>query len=137
MNVITFSGNLGRDVTTNNVGGSAVANFAVGMKSGWGDKAQTVWLDCALWGKQAESGLIQYLTKGQGVIISGELGTKEYQANDGSMKTAVTCRVSSIDLTGGANQQKQPQQQPQRQAAPQRPVQQPSQEFDDNELIPF
>ena len=138
MNIFTFSGNLGRDVTTNQINGTAVANFAVGVKSGWGDKAQTVWMDCALWGKQAESGLIQYLTKGQGVIISGELGSREYQANDGSTKTAMTVRVSSIYLSGGAAPQGQPQPQQQAPRQQQAPKPQPAptpDDFDDD--IPF
>ena len=160
MNVFTFTGNLGRDCTTNNVNGTAVANFAVGVKSGWGDKEQTVWMDCALWGKQAESGLIQYLVKGQRVSVSGELGTREYDANDGSTKTAITCRVSSVDLEGSAGgnqpqQQQSPQQrqqQPQRQPAPQQqqqrqsptqgdsrnqPQQQPGYDVPFDDSIPF
>lgn len=145
MNVFTFSGNLGRDVKTNNVNGTAVANFVVAVKSGFGDNEQTVWTDCALWGKRAEGGLIQYLTKGQQVVVSGEMGTREYQADDGSMRTVITCRVNDISLVGGRSdaqpaqqgyQQPQQQAQPQQQyqQAPQQPVQQqPS--FDSD--IPF
>jgi len=116
MNVLAFTGNLGRDVQTNNVGGTAVANFAVAMKSGFGDKEQTVWVDCALWGKRAEGGLIQYLTKGQQVAVHGEMGTREYQANDGTNRTAITCRVTDVTLIGGkpgGQPQPAPQQQPQ------------------------
>lgn len=95
MNVLTFTGNLGRDCKTNNVSGTAVCNFAVAMKSGYGDKSQTIWVDCALWGKQAESRLPEFLLKGQQVAVSGELGTREHEG-----KTYLTCRVSSIDLIG-------------------------------------
>ena len=126
MNLLALTGNLGGDCKTNSVSGTAVANFSVGMSSGWGDKKQTVWLDCALWGKQAESGLIDYLTKGQQVALTGELGTREH---DG--KTYLTLRVASIDLVGGKrddNQTSQPQQNP----APQ-----PQNDFDIDEEIPF
>ncbi len=145
MNVLSMTGNLGRDVSTNNVNGTAVANFVVAMKSGFGDNQQTVWVDCALWGKRAESGLIQYLTKGQQVAVSGEMGTREYQGNDGQTRTAVTCRVEQISLVGGSNQQQgqqqqQPQQQQQNYQQPQQQMQQPAQQpqnggFDDS--IPF
>ena len=154
MNVFSFTGNLGRDGTANNVGGTAVLNFAVGVKSGFGDKEQTVWMDCALWGKQAESRLIDYMLKGQRVSVSGELGTREYQANDGTTKTAITCRVSQIGLEGSAQaggyqqtphqsaprqQAPAPQQQAPRQAAPQQqPAPQPAAGFDDfDDDIPF
>lgn len=96
LNVCTFTGNLGRDSTVKNVGGTAVCNFTVAGKSGFGDKEQTLWLDCALWGKQAESKLPQYLTKGAQVAVSGELGTREHEG-----KTYLTLRVSSISLVGG------------------------------------
>jgi single-strand DNA-binding protein len=129
MNVLSFTGNLGRDGTTNNAGGTAVLNFAVGVKSGYGDKEQTVWIDCALWGKQAESRLIEYMLKGQRVSVSGELGTREYQANDGTTKTAITCRVNQIGLEGSAQAggyQQGGQQAPrqQQQPAQQHPAQQ-------------
>lgn len=96
MNVFTFTGNLGNDCRTGNAGGTAVVNFSVAVKSGWGDKAQTNWIDVALWGKQAESGLVDYLKKGQQVAVSGELGTREH---DG--KTYLTVRAGSVDLVGG------------------------------------
>jgi single-strand DNA-binding protein len=135
MNVFSFSGNLGRDGATNNVGGTAVLNFAVGVKSGYGDKEQTVWVDCALWGKQAESRLVEYMVKGQRVTVSGELGTREYQANDGTTRTAITCRVNQIGLEGsaqaggyqqGGQQAPRQQQQPaqQQQQTPQHNLQQ-------------
>ena len=107
MNVFTFSGNLGRDCRVNQAGGSTVCNFAVACKSGYGDNEQTLWVDCALWGKQAESKLPNYLLKGKKVMVSGELGTREHEG-----KTYLTCRVNSIDLAGEAGGQlSQPQQQ--------------------------
>jgi single-strand DNA-binding protein len=96
MNVYTFTGNLGKDCRVGEAGGTAVVNFAVAVKSGWGDKQQTLWIDCALWGKQAESKLKDYLLKGQQVAVSGELGTREHEG-----KTYLTLRVNSIDPVGG------------------------------------
>ena len=124
MNVFTFSGNLGRDCKAGNVSGTTVVNFAVAAKSGYGQNEQTIWVDCALWGKRGDS-LQQYLTKGQQVVVSGELGTREHEG-----KTYLTCRVSELSLVGGK---------PQGQSAPQpKPQPKPKQsepEFDDD--IPF
>lgn len=140
MNSFSFTGNLGRDCRTGNAGGTAVVNFAVAVKSGFGQNEQTLWVDCALWGKQAESRLPEFLVKGQQVAVSGELGTREH---DG--KTYLTCRVSQISLVGakGDNQQapQQPQQNNQQQwqqnnSQPQQHApQQQSQDFDSE--IPF
>ncbi len=128
MNVFSFTGNLGKDCRKG-TGSTAVLNFGVGVKSGFGDKAQTIWIDCALWGKQAESKLSDYLLKGQQVAVSGELGTREHEG-----KTYLTCRVNSIDLVGGRRDESAPQQS--------RPAQQPAAKpapdydsFDDD--IPF
>lgn len=105
MNVFSFTGNLGRDAKRSDVNGHAVLNFVVAVKSGFGQNEQTLWMDCALWGKQAEGALVDYLVKGQRVSVSGELGSREYQGNDGSTKTALTCRVNRIGLEGGSNSQ--------------------------------
>lgn len=95
MNVLTATGNLGQDCRTNNVNGTAVCNFSVAMKAGYGDRAQTVWLDCAIWGKQAESRLPEFLVKGQQVAVSGELSTEEKNG-----KTYLKLRCNSVDLIG-------------------------------------
>ena len=144
MNVFTFTGNLGKECRTANHG-TAVCNFAVAVKSGFGGKAVTMWVDCALWGKQAESKLVDYLVKGQQVAVSGELGMREHEG-----KSYLTCRVSSISLVGGKAEGGAPQQQQQRQGqsarqqqpAQQQPAQQqpapmaePNFDFDDD--IPF
>jgi single-strand DNA-binding protein len=121
MNVLTVSGNIGRDAEVRNAGGTAVAGFSLAMKSGYGDKAQTIWLDCSIWGKQAESGLVQYLKKGQFVVVSGEMGTREH---DG--KTYITLRVNNVTLGGKQDSQQQaaPVQQRQQPAPQQRQPQQ-------------
>lgn len=122
MNVFTASGNIGRDAEVRNAGGTSVAGFSLAVKSGYGDKAQTVWVDCSLWGKQAESGLVQYLKKGQFVVVTGELGTREHEG-----KTYVTLRVNNVTLGGKQDAQKSAQGQQQQQGYQQPQRQQPQQ----------
>jgi len=112
MNNWSITGNLGQDCRTNNVSGTAVANFSVAVKAGFGEKAQTIWVDCALWGKRAESGLIQYLTKGQQVGVTGELSTET--GKDG--KTYLKLRCNEVDLLGGKSDAEQQTPAPQKQA---------------------
>lgn len=130
MNLFAFTGNIGGDVKVNNAGGTAVANFSVAVKSGYGDKAQTIWIACALWGKSAESKLVDYLLKGQQVAVSGELSTREH---DG--KTFLQVRVGTVDLVGGKSEgSSQPKPQQQSRPAPQHAS--PPDDFDNSE-IPF
>lgn len=134
MNVLTVTGNLGRDAEVRPAGGTTVCNFKVAAKAGYGDKEQTLWIRCALWGKRAESGLVPYLVKGQQVAVSGELSTREHEG-----KTYLECRVNDVTLCGGKQGSSAP--------APQQSAQQgqgfrqqpaPRQNFDDFEDdIPF
>ena len=106
MNNFNFTGNLGNDCRAGTAGQTAVVNFSVAVKSGYGQNEQTIWVDCALFGNRATA-LAPYLTKGQTVAVSGELGTREHNG-----KTYITCKVNDVTLVGGKPQQ-QGQQQPQ------------------------
>lgn len=128
MNVFSFTGNLGKDCRIGTAGTSTVCNFNVAVKSGFGDKEQTLWIDCALWGKQAESRLPEYLLKGQQVAVSGELGSRNHEG-----KTYLTCRVNNVDLVGGKSETPAPQ--PAQQSAPKHVAQATVDYFDDD--IPF
>ena len=121
MNLFAATGNLSKDCRKGEVSGTAVLNFSIGVKSGYGDKAQTLWVDCALWGKQAESKLADYLLKGQKVAVTGELGQREHEG-----KNYLTLRVASIDLCGGKAEGGS-------QSAPQQVAAKPS----DDDGIPF
>ena len=127
MNILTVTGNLGKDAQARNVNGTAVANFSVAVRSGYGDKEQTIWVDCALWGKQAESKLMDYLVKGQQVAVSGEMGTREHEG-----KTYITMRVNSIDLIG-----KKGDAPAQQASAPAKSAPAPAAPVDDEDQIPF
>lgn len=100
MNVYTFTGNLARDAKINSTDkGDSVGSFSVGVKSGYGDKAVTNWINCSLWGKRADS-LAPYLMKGQGVAISGELSLRKYKSKDGSEGASMEVRVQDVTLIG-------------------------------------
>ena len=141
MNKAYFFGHIGRDCDvrhTNNA--TPVANFPLGVNVGYGQNQQTLWVDCALFGKRAEGNLPQYLVKGAAVVVDGELNQRVYQKQDGTTGAAVTLNVQGLDLAGGSQgqgQQSQPQQS-QSQSAQQSTGQQqqiPADDFDDD--IPF
>ena len=133
MNVLSATGNLGSDCRINQVSGTTVCNFSVAMKAGFGDRAQTLWLDCALWGKQAESRLPEFLKKGQQVAVSGELSTREHEG-----KTYLQLRCNSVDLVGGKGESGGQQAAPaQSQPKPSAPQPQQCGMMDDDSDIPF
>lgn len=118
MNVFTFSGRLGRDAEVRYTpSGTAICSFAVANDTGYGDNKKTQWIDCALFGKRAEGGLPQRLTKGAHVVVSGEVTLNTYAKRDGSQGASLQVRVNDVDLIGGKGEQRQ-QREPAQQAAP-------------------
>ena len=134
-NVFSFTGTVGRDAEVRTTpSGQAVLNVTVANNIGFGDKQQTIWLRVTLWGKRADGALVDYLRKGQQVFVSGELTQREYQANDGSTKTALELTANIIDLVGGRRSEGQ-QASRQERSVPSAPQQDNFAAFDDD--IPF
>jgi len=115
MNNITVAGQLGRDAELRYMpNGDAVANFSVADSQGK-DKP-TIWWNCQLFGKRAES-LSQYLTKGMSVTVTGNITQRTYQ-KDGAEKTAMEIRVGDVALQGGRKDDQSEQRQALQQRAP-------------------
>lgn len=131
MNVFTFSGRLGRDAEVRYTpSGTAICSFSVANDTGYGDNKRTQWIDCALFGKRAEGGLPQHLTKGAHVVVSGEVTLNTYAKRDGSQGASLQVRVNDVDLIGGKGEQRQQKREP-----AQQPAGEPAADFDDD--IPF
>jgi single-strand DNA-binding protein len=110
MNFSIFTGNLGRDPELRQHNGDNILNFPIGVQTGNKEKPETMWVDCALWGKRATS-LQPYMAKGQRVTVSGSIKLEEYKAKDGTPKTRLRLSVDQIDLPPkGDAQPKQTQQ---------------------------
>ncbi len=127
MNVITVAGTLGKDAEVKYLpNGDAIANFSVADSQGR-DKP-TIWWNCGLYGKRAES-LAQYLTKGQAVTVTGSVSEREWTSKDGEKRKSMDVRVSDVALQGG-RRDAEPQQE--RRQAPA-----PAQTRIDDDDIPF
>jgi single-strand DNA-binding protein len=132
MNLATLSGNLGRDPELRQHNGDNILNFPIGVQIGTKDKPETMWVDCALWGKRATS-LQPYMAKGQRVTVSGPIKLEAYTAKDGTPKTRLRLSVDQIDLPPKGDAPAQTQQTQQA-----KPAQAPSSGFDDmDDDIPF
>jgi single-strand DNA-binding protein len=97
MNLATLSGNLGRDPELRQHNGDNILNFAIGVQIGTKDKPETMWVDCALWGKRATS-LQPYMAKGHRVTVSGPIKLEAYTAKDGTAKTRLRLSVDQVDI---------------------------------------
>lgn len=129
--------------------GTQVLNFPAVYDVGYGDNKKGQWIECAMFGKRAES-LAQHFTKGKQIVIyADDVQVETYNKNDGTQGVKLKCKLIEFDFAGGQQQQQtggfqqQPQQAPQQ--APQgtagygmsgpTPPQQPPMEFDQD--IPF
>jgi len=114
MATVTIFGNLGKDVELKDVNGKRLASFSVADKSGFGDNKQTNWYSITIWDGLAKTNFVDYLKKGQQVMVTGELSTREYNG-----KTYLEVkRVYDIKLCGGQQQQQAAPQQQQGYAQP-------------------
>ncbi len=104
MNIIAFTGNIGKDCETRYTqAGDPVTSFSAALTSGYGEKKVTTWLNCSLFGKRGES-LAPYLKKGAQVAITGEFTARQYQSKDGAEKMSLDVRVSDVTLIGGRSE---------------------------------
>ena len=99
MNVITVAGTLGKDAELKKMpNGDAICNFSVADSQGR-DKP-TIWWNCGLYGKRAES-LSQYLTKGQSVTVTGSVSERKWTDKEGNERKTMDVRVNDVALQGG------------------------------------
>jgi single-strand DNA-binding protein len=132
-NVFSCTATVGRDAEVRYLqSGAAILTVTVANNVGFGDKQKTNWIRVNVWGKKAESKLIDFLKKGQQVFVSGELTVNEYQAKDGTTKSNLELNASIVDLIGSKKEGGQ-QQAPQPRQAPAAAM--PYDDFDDS--IPF
>lgn len=100
MNFITVTGNLGKDAEKRALpDGTSVLSFSV-ADNGQGKDKPTLWWDCSMWGKRADS-LANFLRKGQQVTVVGQVTEREYTTKDGVTKKAFSVRVQDVALQGG------------------------------------
>ena len=97
MNSCVFVGRLGRDAELKNVNDSSLLVFNVASDVGFGDKKNTIWVECNLWGKRAET-LHKYLKKGTTVTVIGELSERHFTGNDGVEKKNLALKLGNVSF---------------------------------------
>ena len=108
MNVISIAGTVGKDAELKHLSdGTAIAAFSVADSQG---KDKTVWWNCSLFGKRAES-LVNYIHKGTKVTVSGQVTEDVWTDKKGQERKSMKVRVNDIALQSKSEQRQEPQQQ--------------------------
>lgn len=103
--------------------GTAVLNFDIANSIKTKDNEVTTFLKCVCYGRSAEV-INQFVSKGDRVLLQGELRQNSYQDSSGATKSYHFLQVNSFDFIESKNKE-QTQQAPQ---APQMPTTQQTKE---------
>ena len=99
---MTIAGNVGKDaVLRRTQSDEAVLGFSVAIDQGKdksGNKRDSVWVNCSIWGKRAES-LQRYITKGTKLVLTGRPGVNVYEG-----KGSLMLSVNDLTFMGGSQQ---------------------------------
>lgn len=99
---MTIAGNVGKDaVLRRTQAGEPVLSFSIAVDQGKdksGNKRDSVWVNCSIWGKRAES-LEAYIKKGTKMVVSGRPGVNVYEGNG-----SLTLSVNDLTFMGGSQQ---------------------------------
>jgi single-strand DNA-binding protein len=113
MNNVSLIGNLTRDPELRSAKGGAVCQLriAVDNPGRGGAKGEPTYVDVATFGKHAET-CAAHLSKGRQVAVSGRLVFREWEARDGSKRSAHEVR-GQVEFLGakaesGATQRVEP-----------------------------
>lgn len=102
MNSCTIFGRLGQDaeyMTTQS--GTGMLKFSVANNTGYGDKKQTNWFRCVMWGERGQK-LVEYLKKGTAVNVTGEVTMNTYESKkDGVEVSSLQLNVRDLSFAEG------------------------------------
>ena len=114
INTMTVTGNAGANAELRYTQqGTAIGDFNLPVKQGYGDNQKTSWVKCVLWGKVAEA-YAPNIKKGDLLVVSGEFYVEEW-TKDGVTHIKPCLRVNQIQPTKKLDTQAQQQAQAQEQ----------------------
>jgi single-strand DNA-binding protein len=107
MNVFNAIGRVGGDAEVRYTPEqTAVASWSLAVNFGYGKSQNTVWLNCSLFGKRAET-LQQYIKKGSQIGVTGEINLREYKNKSGDIKQSLDLVVSNVTLVSNSSEPKE------------------------------
>lgn len=131
MNSCTIFGRLGQDaeyMTTQ--GGTGMLKFSVANNTGYGDKKQTNWFRCVMWGERGQK-LVEFLKKGSAVVVTGEVTMNTYESKkDGVEVSSLNLNVRHLSFAEGKKDEGELDTRTQRRESKEKPP-----TFDDDDLL--
>lgn len=100
MNHITIHGRLVRDPETRTAGERSVTNFTVAVNRRY-NRDLTDFFECSAWGKTGEF-VSKYFEKGQEILVSGDMQSRKYQAQDGTNRIGWSVNVEQAEFCGSS-----------------------------------
>lgn len=77
--------------------GKQVLKMRLAVNTGYGDKKSVMWLSAALWGDRGAK-LVEYLTKGKQIALTGELSAREYTDKNNVPRVSIELNVQQVEL---------------------------------------
>lgn len=113
MEKIEIIGNIGKDAELKSINGNDYAMFDVAVTERYRETERTTWYSCAKFDKDKK--LVNHLTKGTKVYISGRPQASAYTNNAGKTVSQINIWVNDLEFCGPAKQapQEAPKQAPQ------------------------
>ena len=103
LNAVNLQGRFTKDPEQKTTaGGTVICSFQLASDRSMakGKEKQTDFIPCVSFGKTAEF-ISKYFSKGEMAIISGQLQSRNYEAQDGSKRTAYEVYVRECHFCGG------------------------------------
>lgn len=91
--------------------GKPLLTCSVAVNTGWGEYKKTVFVKVQQWGERGAN-LKPYLTKGKLIGVSGSLSVNVWQGKDGVEHNDLVIDTSSIQLLGGAGEERKERPEP-------------------------
>ena len=107
-NKVILIGRITRDLELRYIAnGTAVVTVGLAVNEKSKGKDKTMFIDCTLWGKQAET-LCQYSGKGNCILVEGSLELDTWDDKDGKKRTKHKVNVSRFQFVGGRSDNVKP-----------------------------
>jgi len=102
--VVVLTGNLGKDAEMRfTPTGTAILNFSLPIDIGFGEKKETLWVRCAMFGERAQK-VAEYLVKGKGVQVVGEFRMPTIYEGKNGNTVNMDFNVNQLSFVGGAKE---------------------------------
>lgn len=109
MNKYIGIGRITKDIelrtTSNN---KSLSQFTIAINEGYGEEQRTNYIDCTVWGKQAEN-MSKYCSKGSLIAIEGRLQTGSYEDKEGTKRKTTKVVAESIQFLGNKKEENKEQ----------------------------